>query len=314
MVAWGLVWLRLAGVDLAQPRHHLGGHHRRGRLLDAGHARQHPRAAWCSSSTSRSASATGSRWTSRAGGWWRSAGATPPWRTRNRETVVIPNGWLMKNRFTRDRLARRASPLWRRWLWFDVDLTCPPIRGVRGRSERAVTRCRHPQRGDRPAAHRRPDGGRARAIGRYALRYCLDRPAAGRRHRLRRALRTSWPRCAPARQPDRARPTRSALCIQDKQRARARRGGTRATSPGAGRARQRGPLRHALGAERGALAEHLVHAPFAKGDTITRQGAVAHWLYLIVSGEGDVWIESVGQRSPRRDPAPGQRVRRDGPA
>jgi CRP-like cAMP-binding protein len=46
-----------------------------------------------------------------------------------------------------------------------------------------------------------------------------------------------------------------------------------------------------------ALAENLVVAPFVKGSTITRQGRVAHWLYLIVAGEADVWIEQNGKRT-----------------
>jgi CRP-like cAMP-binding protein len=63
-------------------------------------------------------------------------------------------------------------------------------------------------------------------------------------------------------------------------------------------------LRRRLGALRGvelfasfseaelkALAERLVHAPFARGDVITRQGAVAHWLYILVGGEAEVWFE-----------------------
>ncbi|WP_295006675.1 mechanosensitive ion channel family protein [uncultured Dechloromonas sp.] len=37
------------------------------------------------------------------------------------------------------------------------------------------------------------------------------------------------------------------------------------------------------------LAEHLVKAPFARGDIITRQGAIAHWLYIMVSGEAEAW-------------------------
>jgi len=45
-------------------------------------------------------------------------------------------------------------------------------------------------------------------------------------------------------------------------------------------------------AEHHMLAKHLVHAPFAAGGTITRQGAVAHWLYLIVHGEAEVFIET----------------------
>jgi CRP-like cAMP-binding protein len=46
------------------------------------------------------------------------------------------------------------------------------------------------------------------------------------------------------------------------------------------------------------LCRHLVHAPFLAGDVITRQGAVAHWLYLLVSGEAEVWLESAD--APRR--------------
>jgi CRP-like cAMP-binding protein len=48
--------------------------------------------------------------------------------------------------------------------------------------------------------------------------------------------------------------------------------------------------------ERETLASHLVHAPFVAGDVITRQGAVAHWLYLVISGEAEVWREDAGTR------------------
>jgi len=41
-----------------------------------------------------------------------------------------------------------------------------------------------------------------------------------------------------------------------------------------------------------ALAERLIYAPFAAGDVITRQGAVAHWLYLLLAGEAEVWVET----------------------
>jgi len=43
--------------------------------------------------------------------------------------------------------------------------------------------------------------------------------------------------------------------------------------------------------EQEVLAGHLVHAPFAAGDILTRQGAVAHWLYLIIRGEADVLVD-----------------------
>jgi len=43
------------------------------------------------------------------------------------------------------------------------------------------------------------------------------------------------------------------------------------------------------------LAKTLRETPFIKGDLITRQGAVAHWLYLLVSGEADIWHEPQDQ-------------------
>ncbi|WP_338845202.1 mechanosensitive ion channel family protein [Massilia sp. W12] len=44
------------------------------------------------------------------------------------------------------------------------------------------------------------------------------------------------------------------------------------------------------------LAQALHVTPFTKNDVITRQGAVANWLYLLVHGEADVWDESNGAR------------------
>src|SRR4029077_9143258 len=48
-----------------------------------------------------------------------------------------------------------------------------------------------------------------------------------------------------------------------------------------------------------ALAKRLVAAPFAAGDVITRQGAIAHWLYLLTGGEADVWLDAHDAPRPR---------------
>jgi len=40
--------------------------------------------------------------------------------------------------------------------------------------------------------------------------------------------------------------------------------------------------------EREFVAKHLRYAPFARGETVTRQGAVAHWLYIITKGKVEV--------------------------
>jgi CRP-like cAMP-binding protein len=42
--------------------------------------------------------------------------------------------------------------------------------------------------------------------------------------------------------------------------------------------------------ERRRLADGLHDAPFAAGETITRQGAVAHWLYMVLDGEASVRV------------------------
>jgi CRP-like cAMP-binding protein len=41
-------------------------------------------------------------------------------------------------------------------------------------------------------------------------------------------------------------------------------------------------------AERDYVADHLRYAPFTAGETITRQGAQAHWLYILCTGEVEV--------------------------
>ena len=39
------------------------------------------------------------------------------------------------------------------------------------------------------------------------------------------------------------------------------------------------------------IAEQLVYTPFVQGDIIMRQGAIAHWLYIIISGDADLFLE-----------------------
>ena len=43
--------------------------------------------------------------------------------------------------------------------------------------------------------------------------------------------------------------------------------------------------------EIGEVAERLQYAPFARGDTITKQGNIAHWLYIVAFGEVEVRYE-----------------------
>lgn len=212
--------------------------------------------------------------------------------TRNRETVVIPNGWLVKNKFVV--LGSRAdpAPLWRRWLWFEIDIASPP-QAVCNVLVRSVAEADIPNVATDPgpsAVLMRVEGG----IGRYALRYFLTdlRPddvtdSIVRAHALAALTRHNLPVAVPREE---------RLMVKDNEAHRA-----------AEHARELDRRKAALGkvdlfaglsdAERAELAEHLIYAPFVKGDTVTRQGAVAHWLYMIVGGEADIWIEAAGQRS-----------------
>jgi len=50
--------------------------------------------------------------------------------------------------------------------------------------------------------------------------------------------------------------------------------------------------------ERAQLADHLIPAPFVHGETITHQGAVAHWLYILVSGRAEIRANVEGDPKP----------------
>jgi small-conductance mechanosensitive channel len=49
--------------------------------------------------------------------------------------------------------------------------------------------------------------------------------------------------------------------------------------------------------ERVVVAERLQYAPFARGDVITKQDSIAHWLYIIAFGEAEVRYEQPGGAS-----------------
>ncbi len=212
--------------------------------------------------------------------------------TRNRETVVIPNGWLVKNRFTV--IGSRGDPKtrWRRWVWFDIDLSASPGR-VCQVLEEAVTGAEIANVVADPPPNAVLMEVR-NGLARYALRYWAADPrpddptdSAVRIHALAALARHAIPLAV-------VREERRLLREDDAERA-------------AAEATEMVRRRHLLAeielfgslsdSEREQLAASLVSAPFVQGDAITRQGAVAHWLYLIRSGEADVWAEHAGGRT-----------------
>ena len=211
--------------------------------------------------------------------------------TRDCETVIVPNGWLVKNRFHIIGSRREQETRWRRWLYFNLDLSTPPrqvcevLEGALNQSE-VDNVLREPP----PSAVLMEVG---QGYARYALRYWLRDPrpddptdstvrmhviAALARHRIRLAVVQEERLITKENESRRAAQLASELA----QRTRALAG-----------VELFGSLSDA---EREALAASMVTAPFVRGDTITRQGAVAHWLYLVVEGEVDVWTGDEGQR------------------
>lgn len=211
--------------------------------------------------------------------------------TRNRETVIIPNGWLVKNLFTVIGSRRDLRTRWRRWVWFNIELGSNPTQ-IQQVLEEAVRSADIPNVVlDPPPTAVLMEVGNG--FGRWALRYWMEDPRPDdptdsevRMHALAALARHRIPLAV-------IREERLIIKENDARRA-------------AQRADDQARRLRALGEvelfsvlseqERGEVAESLIESPFVHGDTITRQGAVAHFLYLLIEGEADVWTEAHGER------------------
>ncbi|MCK6537893.1 MAG: mechanosensitive ion channel family protein [Polyangiaceae bacterium] len=217
--------------------------------------------------------------------------------TRNWETVIFPNALLVKGQVTV--LGRRQGQptQWRRWVWFNVDFRFPPSDVIA-----AVTDALRSAPIDHVAADPAPNCilmDFHESYGRYAVRYWLTDLAADDptdsavRTRIYFALkRADLPLSIPA----------HAIFVTEQ---------TAELKQQKSSAEQDRRLQMLSGIgmfaklsaeEREALAGSLRYAPFAAGETMTRQGAEAHWLYIIASGETSVRvdIESEGQKEVAR--------------
>jgi small-conductance mechanosensitive channel/CRP-like cAMP-binding protein len=207
--------------------------------------------------------------------------------TRNWETVVIPNSELMKERFTI--LGRRiGEPLqWRRWIRFSASFDVAPRRVIQA-VEDALSRARIPGVAAEPPPNcvlMNLDG----STMEYAVRYWLadlaadDPTDSAVRERLFAAFRRAGLDFAFDEQ---------VVHIVQSGEAEAERQRRRDLEQRIGILRRIELFAGFSDAEREALAGHLVHAPFVAGDTLTRQGDVAHWLYLVVSGDVEVVLDA----------------------
>lgn len=214
---------------------------------------------------------------------WRSTSV----ETRNWETVVIPNSVLMKSKFSV--LGKRTGQpeQWRRWVWFNVDYNIPPARVIEI-VEKAI------QNADIPRVARNPVPNCVmmdfdKSAARYAVRYWLtdiavDDPtdSAVRAH-IYAALQR-----ADIRLPV---PEGNIHIFKEGEKyneIRLSREITRRMKT----LRKVDLFRSFSDDELNTLAGRLKYAPFVKGDIMTRQGAVAHWLYILTEGEAEVVLET----------------------
>lgn len=212
-------------------------------------------------------------------------------RTRNGEIVVLPNSLLMKSKFTI--VSRDDTPQWRRWVHFYARLDVPPQRVIAA-VEKAVRDAAIPLVSRDPAPNCVLLEFKE-AFGVYALRYWLtdaiaDDPtdSAVRLHIYAALQREGW-RFEPPTLDVRLTTQSDELASRERERELAIRCKTL----------RRVELFDQLSNEEIAhLAESLTYAQFVRGDVITRQGAVAHWLYVLIQGEADVWYEA--EDLPRR--------------
>jgi small-conductance mechanosensitive channel/CRP-like cAMP-binding protein len=206
--------------------------------------------------------------------------------TRNWETVVFPNSQLMKNKFMV--LGRRNDEAvkWRRWIWFGVSLEVTPNKVISA-VEGAILQAEISNVAKIPAPNcvlMEIDKGYAR----YALRYWLtdlskDDPTDGA---MRWHVYTALKRAG------------IKLVEQNVQYLREKEKYEEAEHQSELMRRVKTLKRVELFTqmtddELHKLAARLKYAPFAKGNVITKQGAPAqHWLYVIISGETEVYIEA----------------------
>lgn len=213
--------------------------------------------------------------------------------TRNWETVIIPNSVLMKSQVVV--YGRRTSqPVqWRRWIHFNVDFRYAPGDVINTVEDALRAEPMPNVAADPPPNCICFDFKESYAL--YAVRYWLtdlavDDPTDSIvRARIFFALkRAGIPLSIPA-----------ASLFLTKETEERKDHKREADLERRLAALARVELFHPLNdQERRLLAERMRLAPFARGEVITRQGAEAHWLYILTRGSAEIDVSVEG--APRR--------------
>jgi len=208
--------------------------------------------------------------------------------TRNWDTIVVPNSSLLaQNIIILGK--RQGQPVQHRmWVYFNVDFRYSPTMVINAVREALLSAPIENVAEDPPPGvicyDFAKDGRDSFAY--YAVRYWLtdlrvdDPTNSAVRARIYSALKRA---CIPL-----ARPV-STLFISpndDDDQSRVERQ----------RARRKAALEHLslfrtlTEDEKSFVAEHMRYAPFTAGETMTHQGAVAHWLYVVTAGTAEVRV------------------------
>jgi CRP-like cAMP-binding protein/small-conductance mechanosensitive channel len=214
--------------------------------------------------------------------------------TRNWDTVVVPNAALLGEQITILGEREDQPPLHRMWVHFAVDFRHSPEEVIRAVDE-ALRGTPIQGVAPEPAAHaictELGDPKNPQGVATYAVRYWLtdlakdDPTSSAVRVRIFAALkRAQIPLAVPA---------QAVFVSQDDQEHEDRKAARELSRRAASLAAI--PLFASLsGEERAVLARCMRAAPFGRGEVITRQGATAHWLYVITRGEVEVRVYPEG--------------------
>jgi small-conductance mechanosensitive channel/CRP-like cAMP-binding protein len=204
--------------------------------------------------------------------------------TRNGEKVILPNSQLMKGRYYVLCDKHQAQPGWRRSIAFNVDLAVPPGRVIQLVQDDLTDASIPNVALQPPPSCVLMDFGPGYAH--YVLRYWLKDP------------RPDDPTDSDVRVHILATLQRNGirLATDDHTIHLVEEGAAHREEVESREMQRRLRAINAVelftrlsDAEKSHLAQRLIPAPFAHGDIITRQGAVAHWLYIMVSGEAEAW-------------------------
>ncbi len=211
--------------------------------------------------------------------------------TRNWDTIVIPNSVLMKGQVTI--LGRRAGEArqHRMWVHFNVDFRYPPS-DVIDTVEAALRAEPIPNVAREPAPNCVFMDFKE-SFGSYAVRYWLTDMAVDDptnsvvRQRIYFALRrANIPLSIPA----------HSLFITEDDESRRERKHHQEIEQRVEALKNVELFNSLTHEERHEIAERLIETPFVRGEAMTRQGAKAHWLYIINEGEAEVRVAAEGSQ------------------